>query len=459
MTLAVRARAARAGLPAGLGGRWRGESRASSRSRRAVRKCRITATPEGTAPLDSAYMVSIITHRSPRILSEPPRRLDQPLPPPARRQPGRLVAVDTRGLRGGEAPQRAHASLDRLRRLPLVPCHGARELFRSGDRRGAQPRISSPSRSIARSGRRSTRSTCARCMRLASRAAGRSRCSSRPTPSPSGAAPIFRRSRAMAGRAFARSSTPSPTLGRSGDEAVTKNVAALREHLNQPVAPPGGSLDAAILDQARRDDPVDLGPRARQLPRCAEIPKPARARYALAWLSAADRRGRYRDAVARHTDLPLPGRHLRSCRRRLCPLLGRCRNGSSRISKRCSTTTASCSRCCPTPTSRQAALFRTRIEETVELARPRDAASRRRLRLEPRRRYRARGGADLRLVLGRAAGGARRGFRSPSRRIYDVTPGGNFEGSEYPQPPRRDCARMAGRRRGAPPRRAAGQAA
>ena len=44
--------------------------------------------------------------------------------------PGRLVAVDTRGFRGGEAAQRPDPSLDRLRRLPLVPCHGARELLR-----------------------------------------------------------------------------------------------------------------------------------------------------------------------------------------------------------------------------------------------------------------------------------------------------------------------------------------
>ncbi len=34
------------------------------------------------------------------------------------------------------------------------------------------------------------------------------------------------------------------------DEAVTKNVAALRNHLNQPVAPPAGTPDPALLDQA-----------------------------------------------------------------------------------------------------------------------------------------------------------------------------------------------------------------
>ncbi len=54
---------------------------------------------------------------------------DQPVSAPARRQSRRLVAVDTRGLRGGEAAQRPDPPVHRLRRLPLVPRHGARKLF------------------------------------------------------------------------------------------------------------------------------------------------------------------------------------------------------------------------------------------------------------------------------------------------------------------------------------------
>src|SRR6266540_3796494 len=61
-------------------------------------------------------------------------RPDQPLPPPARSQPGRLVTVGARSARTSEAGGQADPALDRLRGLPLVPRHGPRIVRGSGDR-------------------------------------------------------------------------------------------------------------------------------------------------------------------------------------------------------------------------------------------------------------------------------------------------------------------------------------
>ena len=189
----------------------------------------------------------------------------------------------------------------------------------------AQPRISSPSRSIARSGRRSTRSTCARCMRSASRAAGRSRCSSRPTPSRSGAAPIFRRSRAGAGRVFARSSARCRPPGPPATRRSRTNAAALREHLNQPVAAADRCARPGASSTRRRRRSSRSGIRERgSFNGAPKFPNPVvlevlwRA-YRRTGDAALSRRG------PRHAHLPLPGRHLRPCRRRLRALFGRCR--------------------------------------------------------------------------------------------------------------------------------------
>ena len=70
---------------------------------------------------------------------EPPRRLVVALPPPARGEPRRLAPVGPRGAGEGEAGGQADPPLDRLRGLPLVPRHGARELRGRGDR-GADER-------------------------------------------------------------------------------------------------------------------------------------------------------------------------------------------------------------------------------------------------------------------------------------------------------------------------------
>ena len=73
-----------------------------------------------------------LQHRTSR---QPPGRRDQPLPAPARAQPGRLVSLGPRGDRQGEGRGQADLPLDRLLGLPLVPRHGARELRGPGHRR------------------------------------------------------------------------------------------------------------------------------------------------------------------------------------------------------------------------------------------------------------------------------------------------------------------------------------
>ncbi len=73
---------------------------------------------------------------------------DQPLPAPARRQPRRLVPLG----RGGALPRPrrrpADPALDRLRRLPLVPCDGARvvrgRVDGGGDERALRQRQGRP---------------------------------------------------------------------------------------------------------------------------------------------------------------------------------------------------------------------------------------------------------------------------------------------------------------------------
>ena len=63
---------------------------------------------------------------------------DEPVPAPARRQPGRLVGVGRRGVRRGPAARRTGVPQRRVRRVPLVPRDGARVLRGRGDRRAAQ---------------------------------------------------------------------------------------------------------------------------------------------------------------------------------------------------------------------------------------------------------------------------------------------------------------------------------
>ena len=80
------------------------------------------------------------------------RPREEPVPPPARVQPGRLVRVGRGGVRQGAAREQADLPLDRLLDVPLVPRHGARVVRGRRGRRAAQRSTSWPSRSIARSG-------------------------------------------------------------------------------------------------------------------------------------------------------------------------------------------------------------------------------------------------------------------------------------------------------------------
>ena len=137
------------------------------------------------------------------------------------------------------------------------------------------------------------------------------------------------------------------------DEAVTKNAAALREHLNRPViAATGGSPDARLLDQAAGTI-LSIWDRERgSFQGAPKFPNP----LVLDVLWRAFRRNGDIEVPRRRSEdahLPLPRRHLRPRRWRLRPLFGRRRNGSSRTSRRCSTTTGSSSRCSPTPIMRR----------------------------------------------------------------------------------------------------------
>src|SRR5215471_15618405 len=68
---------------------------------------------------------------------------DEPLSSAARGQPGRLVAMVTRGVRGGPRAGRAGDAVGRLLGLPLVSRDGARVVRGPADRGAAerQPRV------------------------------------------------------------------------------------------------------------------------------------------------------------------------------------------------------------------------------------------------------------------------------------------------------------------------------
>ena len=66
---------------------------------------------------------------------EPAGARDEPVPPPARRESGRLVPVGRGGTRPRAGRGQADSALDRLRRLPLVPRDGAGVVREPDDRR------------------------------------------------------------------------------------------------------------------------------------------------------------------------------------------------------------------------------------------------------------------------------------------------------------------------------------
>ncbi len=108
---------------------------------------------------------------------QPPGPGDEPVPAPARPQPRGLVSLGPRGVCQGQGREEADLPVDRLQLVLLVPRHGARELRGRRDRQGPSTPSSSASRSIARSGPTSTRSTWSALQALTGAAAGRCRCS------------------------------------------------------------------------------------------------------------------------------------------------------------------------------------------------------------------------------------------------------------------------------------------
>src|SRR5678810_1285244 len=62
--------------------------------------------------------------RSPRASRESTGRRDEPVPPAARAQPGRLAPLGTGSPRGGQGRGQADLPLDRVLGVPLVPRHG-----------------------------------------------------------------------------------------------------------------------------------------------------------------------------------------------------------------------------------------------------------------------------------------------------------------------------------------------
>ena len=97
---------------------------------------RTSPTPTCSACL-AAPLPRLPSARAPRLAwmrGQPTAGRDVAVPPPARRQPGRLVGVGTGRVRRGARAQRAGAAERRVRRLPLVPRDGARVVRGRRDR-------------------------------------------------------------------------------------------------------------------------------------------------------------------------------------------------------------------------------------------------------------------------------------------------------------------------------------
>ena len=141
-----------------------------------------------------------------------------------------------RRLRPGTRRRQAGSALGRLRRLPLVPCHGSRELRRRRNRRPHERTTSSTSRSIAKSAPISTASTCSPSMLSANRAAGPSPCFSPPTASPSGAEPTSPRRSHYGRPSFKHVLTEISRIWRDERDKVTTNSTALRPALPDATA-------------------------------------------------------------------------------------------------------------------------------------------------------------------------------------------------------------------------------
>ena len=184
----------------------------------------------------------------------------------------------------------------------------------------------------------------------------------------------------------------------SGDAAITTNASQLREHLNRPVAPPAGSLDPAILDAASKTILSIWDPVRGSFNGAPKFPNPVVQE--VLW-RAYRRTGNtdYRDAVVNTLTYLCQGGiydHVGGGFARysvdaewLVPHFEKMLYDNGQLLSLLSYAYH----------ETKTAIVSEANRRDGRLARSRDAAPGRRLCLEPRRRHRARGGADLRLVV------------------------------------------------------------
>ena len=332
-------------------------------------------------------------------------RRDQPVPPPARRQPGRLVPVGRRGARPGARRGPADPALDRLRGLPLVPRDGARVVRGRGDR-GADERALRHDQGRPRGAARPRLDLHGRGRRADG--AGRladDRLPDARTASRSTAAPTTRPSRGTGCRASARCCSPVAEAYRERRDDVGRDGSAARRA--HPLSATAPRLRASRSTDAILDDAVRDAAAARSTRRwggwggAPKFPPASVIEFLL-------RRGETRDGGedARRDGR---GRDVRRARRRLPPLLGR--RALARAALREDALRQRAAR--PGVPARLARARQRRLPPRRRgdrrLPAPRAAARGRRLRLGAGRRHRRRRGADLHVDARRSSAASRRG--------------------------------------------------
>ena len=163
--------------PARLGGRSRSRDRAPAEGTGDA-PADSDASPSGDPCVDDPEPGLDVLCKGPGRgpAGQPAGPGDEPLPAPARPQPGGLVSVGARGVRQGQGREQADLPVGRLQLVLLVPRHGARELRGRRDRQGPQRELRLHQGRPRGAARTSTRSTWPR-FRRSGRAAGRCRCS------------------------------------------------------------------------------------------------------------------------------------------------------------------------------------------------------------------------------------------------------------------------------------------